>query len=235
MAPSEQQLRARTLALAAGEASPTRRDRRRQAVVLVALAVAGMLAVFLGAGGVRPHERPLSLMVATVAGSAALAGLAFLLALGRGGSMLGRSRVLLLAGAALLPLALLLWKMGVSGLYQGMTAAWPEKPGLKCLGLELATGLLPLGLVLAARRRIDPVHPATTGAALGAACGLAAAALVDLWCPVADLKHLLLGHLLPIAVLASLGAALGRPLLGVHFQRRRPVSARGGAPSPEHR
>jgi hypothetical protein len=219
---SEQHLRAETLARIAATPAMTRRDRRRQAIALVALAAAGMLTVFLSAGGVRPFDRPMSLMVATAAGSAILAVLAWVVALGRGGTMMGRSRVVLLSAVALLPLGLLLWKTGMSGLYDGMTAVWPTKPGLKCLGLELVTGALPLTLALAARRRLDPVHPATTGAALGAACGLASAALVDLWCPVADLRHLLLGHLLPIAVLALVGAAVGGPVLGLRFRARRP-------------
>jgi hypothetical protein len=37
--------------------------------------------------------------------------------------------------------------------------------------------------------------------------------LVDLWCPVSYLPHLLLGHLLPIAVLAAVGALVGGRLL----------------------
>jgi hypothetical protein len=218
---AEQQLRAETLARIAGQASMTRRDRRRQALALVALAAVGMLVVFLSAGGIRPAARPMSLMVATAAGSAILAVLAWVVALGRGGDMLGRSRFVLLASVALLPMGLLLWKTGVSGMYHGMTAVWPERPGLKCLGLELVTGALPLLLALTARRRLDPVHPATTGAALGAACGLASAALVDLWCPVADLRHLLLGHVLPIALLAVAGALVGGPVLGIRFRARR--------------
>jgi hypothetical protein len=37
--------------------------------------------------------------------------------------------------------------------------------------------------------------------------------LIDLWCPVSYLPHLLVGHVLPIAVLAAAGAAIGRRLL----------------------
>jgi hypothetical protein len=33
--------------------------------------------------------------------------------------------------------------------------------------------------------------------------------LVDLWCPVAYFPHLVLGHVLPIIVLALLGAWIG--------------------------
>jgi hypothetical protein len=186
--------------------------------LLFGLAAAVGLAIFAAVGGVRPHARPLSLILATASGSALVTAFALALALGRGTSMLGRSRRLLLAAIALLPLALLVWKMGVSSLYDGMNVAWPARPGARCLGLALAIGALPLAAALAVRRRSDPVQPSLTGAALGAAVGLAAASLVDLWCPVAHLQHLLVGHLLPIALLALAGALTGSRLLAVRFR-----------------
>ena len=42
---------------------------------------------------------------------------------------------------------------------------------------------------------------------------VAAGALVDLWCPVAYLPHVLLGHILPLAIAAAFGAWAGRRLL----------------------
>jgi hypothetical protein len=39
--------------------------------------------------------------------------------------------------------------------------------------------------------------------------------LVDLWCPVAYLPHLLLGHVLPLALAVGAGAMLGRFVLGL--------------------
>jgi hypothetical protein len=38
---------------------------------------------------------------------------------------------------------------------------------------------------------------------------------VDLWCPVAYVPHLVLGHLLPLFVLAGAGALLGQALLSL--------------------
>ena len=58
-------------------------------------------------------------------------------------------------------------------------------------------------------RRSDPVTPRATGAAFGAGAGLGSALLVDLWCPVAYVPHLLLGHVLPIAILSLAGALIG--------------------------
>jgi len=38
---------------------------------------------------------------------------------------------------------------------------------------------------------------------------------VDLWCPVASVPHLLLGHVLPLGILAAVGALLGDALLSL--------------------
>jgi hypothetical protein len=218
---SAEQLRGEVLARIAREPSPTRPERRRRSALLAGLTVAATAAVFTAFGGVRPHARPLSLVMATASGTVLLAVIALAVVFGRRSAMLGRSRPVLLATIAGLPLALVLWKVGVSALYDGMTAVWPDRPGFRCLALSLSAALTPLMLAMAARRRTDPVRPGITGAALGAACGLAAAVLVDLWCPVAHLGHLLLGHLLPIVLLAAAGAAVGSRVLGLRFQPTR--------------
>ena len=218
IAAGDAHLRARILASVAQEPSPTRRQHRWRTTLLFAAAAAIAVAVFAAFGGVRPHERPLPLLLGTAIGSAALAAAALAVAFGRGRSMLGRNRVLLATTAVLLPLTLLAWKAGVSALYEGMSVAWTGRPGLRCLGLCLAVGVAPLAAALHARRRSDPLHSGATGAAIGGACGLAAAVLVDLWCPVAHLPHLLLGHLLPIVLFALTGAALGAHLLALRFR-----------------
>ena len=64
-------------------------------------------------------------------------------------------------------------------------------------------------------RRNAPVHPALNGAVMGVAAGACAWVAVDLWCPVASLPHLLLGHVLPLCILASIGALLGQILLAL--------------------
>jgi Negative regulator of sigma F len=52
-----------------------------------------------------------------------------------------------------------------------------------------------------------------SGAVIGFAAGACAWVAVDLWCPIAYVRHLLLGHLLPVFLLALTGALLGRLLL----------------------
>ena len=50
---------------------------------------------------------------------------------------------------------------------------------------------------------------------MGLAAGAWGWVVVDLWCPVAYIPHLLLGHVLPLIVLAGVGALLGRAFLSL--------------------
>lgn len=215
--------KARLLALIEGAPSPTRAQRRTRAVVAGAVAASAMIALFLAFGGIRPGglragaavERPLELMLITFAGAAAIAAAGSWLLVSRGGSMLGR-RAARLATAGVLVAALLLgWKLVVSAGFTGMMAPWPGRAGLRCLGLALLLGLWPLAALFVARGHSDPVHSRVTGAAFGVAAGACAWALLDLWCPIAHIHHLAVGHLLPVAALAGLGAWSGHRWLGL--------------------
>jgi hypothetical protein len=207
-----QAMKERILSAVAAQPSLTRAELRGRRAWLAAAGVVAALGTFALAGGLRVGPRPNELVLATATGSALLAALAMLMVMAPGRGQLGRSRAALWAVATLIPLALIAWKVGVSSAFDGMSAAWPTRPGLRCLRLELAIGAGPLALGLLAWRRTDPVHPFTFGAALGAALGVGAAVLVDLWCPVAYVPHLLLGHLVPVAALAGLGALGGLAL-----------------------
>jgi hypothetical protein len=99
-----------------------------------------------------------------------------------------------------------------SAVFGDSMVAWPERPGERCLSLSLLVALGPLLSFLAIRQR-TPVRPTLNGAVLGFAAGACAWVAVDLWCPVAYVPHLLLGHVLPLFVLAGTGALLGRALL----------------------
>jgi len=124
-----------------------------------------------------------------------------------------------LIGAAILStVAFVSWRYGISALY-GRAGAWPERVGLRCLVLSVGTGGLMLFAALMSWRRSDPVTPRATGAAFGAGAGLGSALLVDLWCPVGYVPHLLLGHVLPIALLSLAGALIGGRVLGIVRKR----------------
>jgi len=128
--------------------------------------------------------------------------------------MLGRSGSRLLCGIALIPLGLFVLKVSCSLAFGDPMEEWLERPGLKCLSLSLLVAAGPLLAFLAARRSA-PVHPALNGAAIGVASGACAWVALDLWCPVGFVPHLVLGHVLPVCILAGLGALLGQTLLSL--------------------
>jgi hypothetical protein len=103
--------------------------------------------------------------------------------------------------------------------------AWPERPGLRCLALSLLVAVGPL-LAFLAIRRSAPLQPALNGAAMGLAAGACAWVAVDLWCPVAHVPHVVLGHVLPLCVLAGAGALLGQALLSLRRRRRTRIFGR---------
>ena len=222
------ELRARVLAAAAAQPSPTRAAVKRRNVFMGLVATASGIGAFVvfaalmseghllrSGGQIAPQqyvERPIGLVVATATGALGVAATAMWLALRRGRSMLGRSRRQLLLTAVLIPSSLLAWKLGCSIAFGASMVAWPERPGERCLVLSLLVATGPL-LSLLAIRGSAPVHPALNGAVVGFAAGACAWVATDLWCPVAFVPHLLLGHVLPLAVLAVAGALLGRAFL----------------------
>jgi len=192
--------------------SPTRRQTfARQAASLIFVSLL-TLTCFIAVGGVRTGSRAWSLVVATVLGDALIAAVAFSVAAGRGGQMLGRSAFQLHAITIVAPLAFISWKVLCSDLFHA--APWPAR-AYRCFALTLLFACPPLVAIVMARRGLDPLHPGSLGAALGIASGLCAGVLVDLWCPSGEIIHLVTGHLLPIVLLAVVGASVGQRALGM--------------------
>jgi hypothetical protein len=224
------ELRARVLAAAATEPSPTRAAVNRRNIFISVVAAASGIGAFvifallmsqgklLGLGGeVAPSqhlERSVWLVMTTVGGAMGVAATALWLALWRGRSMLGRPRSWLLYGGVLIPICLFAWKLGWSMAFGYAMVGWPARPGWRCLSLSLLVAVGPL-LSFLAIRRSTPVQPALNGAVMGLAAGACAWVAVDLWCPVAYVPHLLLGHVLPFLILAGAGALLGQALLSL--------------------
>lgn len=204
-------LKARVLAATAKQpqAAPPRKRWVWRSVTVIAVSWALALGVFALAGGVRPTGREASLMIGTAGGTALLAALIGWRLLTRGGSSLGRPRNALLPVIVGAVPAILVWKVLWSMQYPGGLEQWETRPGLRCLGLTFAIALCPLVAFVAVRRGSDPRHPALTGLAAGVGVGAIATLCTDLWCPVAFVPHLLLGHALPVALLGGLGALFG--------------------------
>ena len=215
---TEAELRDRILAAVAHERPPTRRVHLLRAWLLLTVGAAVSLAIFFAFGGMRSTGRPASLILATSLGAAVVAAFTMWGADVHGGRMLGRPRRWLIAVAVLAPLALFAWKIAVSAAYPGGLVAWPERIGFRCLRLSLLLGVWPLTALLFARRSVL-VHPTLAGLALGVSVGTWDWLLVDLWCPVAFVPHLLLGHVLPLLLLGAAGALAGRWLLSPRARR----------------
>ena len=212
-------LKHRILAAAASEASPTRRQRVVGSTMRAVSALAVPLLLFTLVGGTRLGPRPLGLVATTALGTSIIAAWALLAAFGRGPSMLGRTRSRLLLTAVLVPVAFLFWKVAASSGVPHMLDPWPARPGLRCFAVTTLFAAWPLVAFGWERWGSAPVHPRALGLALAVGAGAAAAVLVDLWCPVGHVPHLLAGHVAPMLVLGGLGALLGARVLGVRAGR----------------
>ncbi len=214
MSPSAE-LRARILETASRQPSPTRAQLRLRNLALLVSGIIVPFVVFYSWGGLRQAPRPDLLVWETAGGGAAVAATLCLVALRRGRSMLGRTGAVLLAVAVLTPFVLFVWKLVTSSQFDGMTVEWPTRIGLKCLRLACLTAVWPLVGAIMVRRGTDPTHPRLTGAAIGAAVGSCSWVLVDLWCPVAYVPHLLVGHVFPLVATTLVGAWLGGRLIAL--------------------
>jgi hypothetical protein len=213
--------KARLMAALRGAPSSTRSTARVWAWLVLPSGVIVASALFFAFHGIEHGGgRPRSFYVACAVSWTAVAAASMWGALGRARASSWRSRSALLAVAAVTPALLFAIMFAMAVIQPEVTAIHPERLGLKCLGLTLAAAAFPLVALLYVRRESDPVHPATTGAALGSACGASAGIMVELWCPVSAPAHVAFGHILPIVLLAVLGAVLGARMLGL----RRPPS-----------
>ncbi len=205
-------LKLRVLEAARQRPVPHREDRLPRIVGLAALAVLAMAAVLqwvprlLGEAGGVAHAagRPAASGAWILAGTAVLAVCSTWLVLPRR-SMLSPARGLLLGVAIGVPLLVGAWLVLWHPTYDDPFARF----GWRCFLLTALTAPWPFATLAYASRRVEPRHPGTAGAALGAVAGAWAAVMVELWCPLSVHQHVLVGHVLPLAFLALAGAAVG--------------------------
>jgi hypothetical protein len=197
-------LKAKILEAAKTQPAPTRRAVTFDSTLLLLTGGAAAVNVFLALGGSNMGPRPAALVVSTVLGRATIALASTWAALGRGGSMLGRSLAWLVATSVVTPLAIVAWML----LARDEPIVDPVGPW-HCAATAIAIGLAPLGAFAAVHRQGDVAWPVATGAALGAAAGAWSDSFMVLHCAAADLAHRLLCHVGPTAVLVALGASLG--------------------------
>lgn len=209
-------LRARVLAAAQAEPVPTRSAGavRTAAVLIAGLAVSA--AVLVRIGGPKPDGRPVGYFVAMVVLWSAVVGAATWAGVARGRSMLGRPISVRVLVATLTPAALLVAAL-VAGLLWPATIAEPAtmESNLFCLELGSLMAIGPLVAFALVRRRSDPVAPRLTGAAVGAAAGAWGGLFIELRCGHASIEHVVLGHVLPVAVMTLLGALIAGSVVSV--------------------
>lgn len=115
--------------------------------------------------------------------------------------------LLAIAAVALAPLYTLVTHVAPVGTSVGDEAARALHPlGLPCASVAFAVGTIALIAFGLALRRAVPAAPVNRAAALGAAAGGWAGVALFLQCPAKDELHLLVGHSLPVAAFALLGA-----------------------------
>jgi hypothetical protein len=210
------ELKARVLDAARAAPSATRTASLAFSWLVLPSSIIVAAALFFAFDGVNHGEgRPLWFYFASSIGWAAVAALSMWGALMRGGSAIGRPRAWLLSVTVGTPAVLFAMMFGFAVVHPEVTALNPERLGLKCLGLTVAAAAFPLLALALVRRGSDPVHPIATGAALGAACGASAGVMVEMWCPVAAPRHVLVGHVAPMIIMALVGAALGARLIAM--------------------
>jgi hypothetical protein len=212
-------LRSRVLESAASAPSMTRRQGRLLAIALSAASIALAMIVFESIGGLahsagRAHA--LTLLIAT--GSIALSGVLTWAVLSRGRSSMARAPLALGLAALATPLVVFLWMQLFSGTY-----AEPfQRVGYRCLSYCLVMSALPMASFMVLKRGVEPRMPAVLGAAVGAACSAWGGSLIDLWCPLTNAPHVLVGHVAPIVIAILIGALVGHFTLGIRAIPKRP-------------
>lgn len=85
--------------------------------------------------------------------------------------------------------------------------------GVRCAFIAGVVGVVVMASFAIALRRAVPVASRLRGAVLGAAAGAWAGLAVFVFCPSGELRHLALGHVIPVAVLILVGMLVTPRLL----------------------
>jgi hypothetical protein len=221
MATPSERLYARGRNAVASTPAATTRTRTRIIATLAIVPALTMLVVLIASGLV--YGRPAAGLDVDVASSAAvLTTLALLIALAlastvfalwQGRSGLGIASMWLVSITALVApvyAALTVLQPLHSGAADevNLTGVAISPWGLRCIFIASIVGASVLTTFAFTLRRAVAVAVGLRGAALGAAAGAWAGLAVFAFCPSGDLQHLLIGHVLPIALLTLCGVRI---------------------------
>jgi|HubBroStandDraft_2_1064218.scaffolds.fasta_scaffold08787_3 hypothetical protein len=209
-------LRARILEAVRSEPVVPRAEGTRRSALTMALGFVAMTVILLAISMPNLRGRPLAYVEVLVLVWTPIALAATWAGVGRGRSMLGRSRRWLVATAVLTPVVLLVSWIPV-------TTYWPETlvdtsktfHHVRCIAATMGLALGPFVAFTLVRRGSDPVSPLLTGAGIGTAAAAWGALMLPLICGFTSPVHMLVGHFLPILLVAAAGAALGGRLVAV--------------------
>lgn len=217
------ELRARVLAASRREpVEPAAAGQRRQWTVIArGFAVASAICILAAIHGSEAKTpRPLGCTLSLELLWGALAVAATWAGVNRGRSMLGQPKSLRFSVATLTPAAMLAAWLPVA-------FAWPQTlqdpaslhAHLICIVMTMTLAAGPLVAFIYLRRASDPVSPRLTGAALGAAAGAWGDAAHVLICGYTAPTHILIGHILPVALLTGVGWVLGDRVVALRATR----------------
>lgn len=209
-------LKDRVLNTVESTSAPTREKIKKVHLIAAGLAAIGVLITFFVWGG-GPHygfrewgaPREPAMIALTFLGAAAIAAACLYFATRWRRSMLSPPARALALAAIATTCALFAWKWGITALFPGALEMGLDRAGFKCLRMGTVMGLFPLAALLFMRRDSEFNHPVLTGVLFGAASGAVSWVFVDLWCPAAFARHLMIGHVLPMVNLAVIGALVG--------------------------
>jgi len=162
-----------------------------------------LVAVSIGIALMRPDlaSLPTGALLSVTLGVGLLSTATLVVALSPGSRGLGAPVTALVALAAMTAPLYAIITLGGS---LGAVADGPDVRG--CFSMSLAIAAIGLAGLTFALRRSVPVAPIARGALLGACAGAWAGLAIHLHCPCGDKLHILLGHAVPIAIFALIGA-----------------------------
>jgi hypothetical protein len=188
--------------------SPTRAELQRRRLAALGLAVA-WLAGHIVVYGVRGNfaQLPASYVLLQIALPMLLGVASLVVALSPGRWGLGLTFGAVFGFALLGPVSFVLMALGVPvPLVDATVPSWADH--FLCLDLTLVWMSVPLLLAALNLRRAFASAAVWRSALLGGACGLVAAALMNLHCASVTRVHLLFGHALPVVLGCLLGGLL---------------------------
>jgi hypothetical protein len=209
------ELRARVLARASAEPVAPRPAGAWRRTLLVVLAVGVSYGILASIGGPGSYGRPQAYTLVLAALWGLVGGLGAWAGVARGHSMLGRPASWRVLVVLLTPVALFATAFAVNALWPPPYKFADFDKHMTCVEWTLIMAAAPLIAFTYLRRGSDPVAPRLTGAAIGTAAGAVGALGIELICSHATLEHVLFGHVLPVALLAGIGAIVAGRVVAV--------------------